>query len=120
MRVISKARLRQCWETPGQESSKAPLLAWYKFVNSRDTNWTCWGDVRRDFPSASIFQDCVIFNIGGNKCRLVTKVGYAIHRVYIVKAMTHREYDRAAWKVDCQCADGKNRPVRHKDNGGES
>jgi mRNA interferase HigB len=55
------------------------------------------------FGTASLVGNCVVFNIGGNKYRLVTRVLYASHKVGILKVMTHAEYDDEKWKVDCGC-----------------
>lgn len=103
MRVISKARLRQFWEMPGHDDVEGPLRAWHTHVNSRTVSWQSWGDVKSDFASASIVGNCVVFNIGGNKYRLVTRVLYSSHKVFILKVMTHKEYDDAQWKEECGC-----------------
>ena len=47
--------------------------------------------------------DCVIFNIGGNKYRLVTRILYPSQKVFILKVMTHKEYDQDKWKKECGC-----------------
>ena len=65
MRVISKARLKQFWETPGREDAEGGLRAWYTHVNSRGVSWQSWSDVKGSFARASIVGDCVVFNIGG-------------------------------------------------------
>jgi mRNA interferase HigB len=52
---------------------------------------------------ASLVGNCVVFNIGGNKYRLVTRVFYRSHKVYILKIMTHAEYDENKWKDECGC-----------------
>ncbi len=103
MRVISISRLKAFWMRPGHEDAEAPLKAWHTIVNNRDTDWYNLSDVKRTFPSASIVGDCVVFNIGGNKYRLVTRMRFASHVVYVLLVMTHREYDRVAWVRDCGC-----------------
>ena len=45
----------------------------------------------------------MIFNIGGNKYRLVTRILYPSQKVFILKVMTHREYDENRWKNECGC-----------------
>lgn len=101
MRVISKSRIREFWESPGRQDAEGPLRAWYTHVNHRSVTWQSWSDVKCDYPSASLVGSCVIFNIGGNKYRLVTRVLYASQKVFILKSMTHREYDNEKWKDEC-------------------
>ena len=103
MRVISKARLKSFWEAPGQEDSEGPLRAWYTHVNHRSVSWQSWGDVKADFGSASLVGNCVVFNIGGNKCRLATRVLYASQKVFVLKVMTHKQYDDGKWQQQCGC-----------------
>ena len=77
MRVISKARLKQFWEVPGHEDSEGPFRAWYTHVSNRTVAWQSWGDVKAEFGTASLVGSCVVFNIGGNKYRLVTRILYS-------------------------------------------
>jgi mRNA interferase HigB len=97
MRVISRRRLREFWEQ--YPESEQPLLGWYRIAKRAD--WTNFGDIRRFAGSADTFGLCVIFNIGGNKFRLVVRVLYNIHRVYVVGVYTHAEYDEDRWKCEC-------------------
>ena len=62
-----------------------------------------WGDVKADFGSASLVGNCVVFNIGGNKYRLATRILYPSQKVFILKCMAHTEYDEDKWKTDCGC-----------------
>ena len=100
MRVISKARLR---EQPGYEDAEGPLRAWYTHVNSKSVAWHTWADAKADFASASIVGNCVVFNVGGNKYRLVSRILYFSQKVFVLKAMTHEEYDENKWKEECGC-----------------
>ncbi len=103
MRVISKARLRSFWESPGHESAEGPLRAWYSHVSDKSVSWHGWGDLKADFPAASIVGNCVVFNIGGNKFRMITRVLYPSQKVFILKCMTHAEYDEKKWIEECGC-----------------
>jgi mRNA interferase HigB len=103
MRVISKARLKKFWRIAGHEAAEGPLRAWYTYVNSKTVSWHAWGDLKADFGSASLIGNCVVFNIGGNKYRLVTRPMYPSQKVYVLKVMTHGEYDRKKWIEDCGC-----------------
>jgi mRNA interferase HigB len=103
MRVISKARLRDFWETPDCHDSAGPLRAWHTHVSNKTVAWQAWRDVKADFGTASLVGNCVVFNIGGNKFRLVTRILYPSQKVFILKVMTHAEYDQNKWKEDCGC-----------------
>lgn len=114
MRVISKARLRKFWQR--HNDAEGPLRAWYALVNSKRTSWHTWGDVKGTYVTASLVGRCVVFNIGGNKYRLVTRVLYPSQKVLVLKVMTHGEYDGDAWKDECGCFTplSQRRPARRK------
>ena len=103
MRVISKSRLRAFWALPGCADSEGPLEAWHKHVNNRTIAWQAWADVKASFGNASLVGNCIIFNVGGNKYRLITRVLFPSQKVFILKVMTHREYDDDKWKYECGC-----------------
>ena len=103
MRVISKARLKQFWESPGCEDAEGPLRAWYMHVNNKTVSWHSWGDVKASFGNASSVGNCVVFNIKGNDYRLITRVLYVSQKVFVLKVMTHEEYDENKWKEQCGC-----------------
>jgi len=103
MRVISKTRLRRFWESSGYEDSEGPLRAWHTHVSHRTVAWQSWSEVKTQYGSASLVGNCVVFNIGGNKYRLVTRILYPCQKVFILKVMTHAEYDEDSWKEDCGC-----------------
>ena len=103
MRVISKARLRAFWEAPGHDDAEGPLRAWYTHVSSKTVSWHTWGEVKAEFGTASAVGNCVVFNVGGNKYRLITRILYPSQKVFILKVMTHAEYDQGKWKDECGC-----------------
>ena len=105
MRVISKSRLKQFWGEPGRDAAEGPLRAWYTHVNNKAIAWQTWADVRAAFATASFVGNCVVFNIGGNKYRLITRILYPSQKVFILKVMTHEEYDENKWKEECGCFD---------------
>jgi mRNA interferase HigB len=76
--------------------AKGPLDAWFK-VMSR-AGFRNLMEVRAMFPAADDVQGQCVFNIGGNKFRLVAKIEYRWQKVFIVAVLTHEEYDRGAWK----------------------
>jgi mRNA interferase HigB len=103
MRVISKSRLTRFWQEPGHADAEGPLKAWYGHANSKSVSWHSWSDVRADFTTSSLVGNCVVFNVGGNKYRLVTRILYPSQKVFVLKVMTHKEYDRDGWKDECGC-----------------
>lgn len=103
MRVISKSRLKQFWERPDCDRAKVPLLAWHTHVSDKSVAWQNWGDVRSTFGNADLVGNCVVFNIGGNNYRLITRILYVSQKVFVLKVMTHKEYDLGKWKDECGC-----------------
>ena len=71
--------------------STCPSTSWYAIA--RTASWGHFADVRAQFGGASAVGDRVVFNIAGNKYRLVAYINYAFHTVYIRFVGTHREYD---------------------------
>ena len=112
MRVISKSRLKEFWESPGRHDAERPLAAWYHRVSSKTVDWRNWADVKRDYATAGTVGYCVVFNIGGNKYRLVTRILYPSHKVFILRVMTHVEYDDDTWKHECGCLAPPPKPPR--------
>jgi mRNA interferase HigB len=99
MRVLTKRPIREFWEKyPDAETA---LLNWYKITKKAD--WTNLVDVRKDFPHADLAGVCTIFNIGGNKYRLITKIYYPSKKVLIRFVLTHAEYDKRVYENDCEC-----------------
>jgi mRNA interferase HigB len=94
MHVISRKALRLFWEQ--HPDSKAPLVRWHQIVQS--TEFSSFAELRRAFPSADMVDRFVVFNIAGNKYRLVTSIHFNRLKVYIRHVLTHAEYDRGDWK----------------------
>ena len=91
MRIISRKALREFWEI--HPDAQQPLQAWYADVKQAD--WQSPVDIKRIYRNASIVaNNRVVFNIKGNKYRLVVAVHYEFQLVYIRFVGTHQEYDR--------------------------
>jgi mRNA interferase HigB len=99
MHVISKRRLREFWEK--HRDAQGPLTNWYK--TARKARWQKFADVRAPFPSADLVGKCIIFNMGGNKYRLIAIVTRNWRKLLIRFVLTHKEYDKGNWKKDCGC-----------------
>ncbi|MBW2245781.1 MAG: type II toxin-antitoxin system HigB family toxin [Deltaproteobacteria bacterium] len=74
----------------------AALESWYRIVKRTDFN--SFDELRQTFPGADKVGNLTVFNIGGNKARLIAAIHYNIHRVYIRHVLTHKEYDRGSWR----------------------
>jgi mRNA interferase HigB len=94
MHVISRRALRLFWER--HPESKGALARWFKIINT--TKFADLEELRRTFPSADIVGRWIVFNIGGNKYRLIASVHFNRAKVYIRHVLTHREYDKGSWK----------------------
>lgn len=57
------------------------------------------------FPSADLVGNCVVFNIAGNHFRLITRVLFQSHKVFVLRVMSHKEYDKQDWANQCGCYD---------------
>ena len=92
MRIISVGTLRAFWEQLARRDAEQPLRTWVKVVKA--ARWADPSAVKQMFGSADILRDGrVVFDIGGNKYRLVAWVNYHYGVVYIRFIGTHREYD---------------------------
>jgi len=93
MRVIALSRLKTFWSSSSAYSDSIdPGLAWYRETLKAD--WASPNDVKAQFSNASILKDGrVVFNIAGNKYRLVVWINYAYRVVYIRFIGTHKQYD---------------------------
>ena len=101
MRVISKRRLREFGQQ--EAAARSPLEGWHRVVNDKQLTWRDFHDVKATYAGAGLVGECVVFNIGGNKFRLITKINYLPHNVFIRSVLTHKEYDEGKWKKDCGC-----------------
>ena len=90
MRIIKRGTLRDYWRH--HRDATEPLKSWYREVKAAD--WQSPHDVKAMFGSASIVGDNrIVFNIAGNKYRLVVKFNYPYRVAYIRFIGTHAEYD---------------------------
>jgi len=93
VRVIAKNSLKKFWEKPGCADARGPLHSWYE--EARKAVWLSPRDVKLLYASASICRNNrVVFNVGGNKYRLVVEVQDQARIVWVKFVGTHAEYDR--------------------------
>jgi mRNA interferase HigB len=91
MHVVTRRRLQEFWQT--HPDAERPLKAWLAIVRLK--HYSGPHGVRQDFVSASFLGKWrTVFNIGGNKYRLVVDIRYDLGRIYIGSILTHEEYSR--------------------------
>ncbi len=100
MRVISLKLLRDFWEQ--YPDAEMPLRHWYRVaINAR---WRGLHEVRQDFPHADAVRTrggdtLTIFNVGGNKYRLIVRIRYDFQLINVRFVLTHQRYDDNTWKA---------------------
>jgi len=91
VRVLSRKTLREFWIK--HSDCEQQLKAWYEEAN--DARWKTINEIKRDYPSASFLEDNrVVFNIKGNRYRLIVRINYKYGIVWIRFIGTHAAYDK--------------------------
>lgn len=96
MHIISFSRLREFYEK--HSDAETSLRGWNKTTKSAD--WQNFAEVCQTYRAASQVGNFTVFNIGGNKYRLITFINYKTKALFIRHMLTHREYDTNEWKND--------------------
>lgn len=98
LRVISLKALRTFWER--YPDAEEPLRSWYK--TALVAKWSPLADARKTYPHADGVRTpsgtLTVFNVGGNKYRLVARIRYDFQLINVRAVLTHREYDAGKWK----------------------
>ena len=99
MRIIKLTRIREYW---GRHPQARPSLEQW-LIRTRAAVWSSIADLRQTFPSADPVRvasgrTVIVFNIAGNQYRLLTAIHYNMRKVFVLRFLTHAEYDRAVWK----------------------
>ncbi len=94
MHIITRKRLLEFAKK--QPDCSTALESWYRIV--KRTEFNSFNELRQTFPSADQVGNLTVFNIGGNKARLIAAIHYNTHRMYIRHVLAHKEYDRGSWK----------------------
>nr|WP_176024562.1 type II toxin-antitoxin system HigB family toxin [Brucella pseudintermedia] len=92
MQIIARKTLRDFWIRHPQ--AETPLVVWFSLVSK--AHWTGPADIKKMFGSTVAFvaDNRVIFDIAGNKYRLIVHVAYPFGRVLVKFVGTHKEYER--------------------------
>lgn len=94
MHVITRRRLQEF--SRKHRDAEGPLTAWYAIISK--TDFVSFVELKRSFPSADKAGKFTVFDIGGNKYRLIVAIHYNRKKVYVRHVLTHAEYDRGKWK----------------------
>src|SRR6267142_1746739 len=97
MRVISRRKLRKFWENPEHPHSQGPLLEWYQVVTRAE--WRRFADVKNICQACDQVGSKTVFDVGGNRYRIITVIDYERQRVYIRAVLDHKGYDKGTWKL---------------------
>ena len=93
MRIVPHKKLRGFYETPGREDAQVALERWYELAEA--AQWQNFADVRMDFGSVdAVGNQHYVFNIRGNRYRLVVVIKYVMGYVFIRFVGTHSEYEK--------------------------
>lgn len=94
MHVISFKRIREFFSA--HRDSESSLSGWYRTV--RKANWQNLSELKQTYPSADLVGRYIVFNIRGNKYRLISRIVYRSQTVFVIAVLTHEEYDLGKWK----------------------
>jgi mRNA interferase HigB len=94
MRVIKRGALVRFWQR--HPDSQPSLESWYAVV--RHANWKTPAELKQVYRTADVVGRRTVFNIAGNKYRLIARVNYETQRVFVLYLLTHAEYDKGNWK----------------------
>jgi mRNA interferase HigB len=94
MNVISYQRIREFSSV--HRDAESVLRAW--FWTAKKADWKNLPELRQVYPSADLVSRYTVFNIKGNKYRLISRSVYRSQTLFIVAVMTREEYDLGKWK----------------------
>lgn len=94
MRIIKRGALVQFWER--HPDSRASLEAWHGVVQR--ATWKTPAEMKQVYRNADLVGRRTVFNIAGNKFRLIARVNYQTRRIFVLYLLTHAEYDEGKWK----------------------
>jgi mRNA interferase HigB len=98
VKVIGKLKLQRFWQRHRQ--ARKPLETWIQVVEQ--ARWDNWSKIKSTFGTADLAKtktkNFVVFNVAGNKYRLITSVNFRGQIVIVDVALTHAEYDKGKWK----------------------
>lgn len=97
MRMISRKMVREFGK--GDPTAVKPLDEWFRRL--RATVATNFAELKKTFPTANQVGVCTVFDVGGNKYRVIAKIVYKFQTVYLRAVLSHKDYDKGKWKPNC-------------------
>ena len=94
MHVITKSRIVDA-QAKHNDSSGA-LSAWYQLIKANE--FENYAEIMKVFPSIDKVKNLYVFNVGGNKLRVICAIHFNRRKVFIRYVLTHKEYDQNRWK----------------------
>ena len=94
MHIITRKRLNEFAEK--HPDVKSALQHWYR--QAKTNEFKSFAELRKTFGSVDRVGKLTVFNVGGNKVRLIAAIHYNRRTLYIRAVLTHREYDEGKWK----------------------
>jgi mRNA interferase HigB len=94
MRIISKKPLRDFWQC--HPEAKSMLEDWFKRASNCEP--ASFMQLKSTFGSADYVDGYTVFDVGGNRYRLIAAIHYDKQRLYVRHVLTHAEYDRNNWR----------------------
>ncbi len=91
------------WQARKADSTTAErdLSAWYKLA--KNARWPSFGALKHTSGSADQVGNCVVFDVGNNRFRLIGRVNYNRGVIYVLRVMDHAEYNKNLWADACGC-----------------
>ena len=98
VRVPSRKRIREA--SAKHPEWEARLAAWYRITKAAE--WRNFADVKQSWRNVDSLGSCVVFDIGHNKCRLISYINYRSQKTFILHILTRAEYVKESWTNDCR------------------
>ncbi len=94
MHVITKKRLDEFSKI--HPDSRAAIETWHRII--KNNRFRSFNELRKYFPDADMVGKLIVFNIGGNKTRLIASIHFNRGKLFIRQVLTHDEYDKGKWR----------------------
>lgn len=97
MRIYSRSTLRNFWAQSRYHDAAEPLRAWY--TECEKAHWKNTAQVKKSFGTVDFVKGKAVFNIGGNKYRLIVDINFEIELVFVLFVGTHKDYDKVDFEA---------------------
>ncbi len=94
MHIISHTKIIEAQKD--NPDCRIALDQWYRLT--KRSNWTNFSEVKSCFPATDKVGDKFVFDIAGNKLRLIAAIHFNTQRIFIRSVLTHKDYNKGDWK----------------------